>query len=50
MENITNEELQSINGGVLKIAASKFLVAAGAAVSFLIGLVNGYQRPLSCNK
>ena len=44
---LTNQELYNINGGALKLAASKWIVIGGVA-TFIIGIVNGYLRPLSC--
>lgn len=45
--NLTNKELSDINGGALKIAASKWLIGGGI-VTFIVGVLNGYLRPLSC--
>lgn len=44
---MSNEELMEIKGGV-----SKVFIIGGAAViiSFLIGVFDGYFRPLACNK
>lgn len=42
---LNNEELRSINGGGFGV-----LLAIGAIVTFLIGVVDGYVRPLKCNK
>ena len=50
MEKLNNEELKRINGGLLKIAAARVLFRVGIALSFVVGLVNGYQNPLPCNK
>ncbi len=44
---MTNEELMDIKGGAVKW----FLIGVGGLiVSFLIGLFDGYHRPLACNK
>ena len=45
--NLTNQELSNTNGGVLKIAASKWIIVGGIA-TFIIGMFNGYLRPLTC--
>ena len=44
MKKLDNCELRSINGGGIGIA---FLVGAG--ITFLIGVIDGYVRPLKCN-
>ncbi len=49
MEKLNEIELKSIHGGLLKIAAAKVLIKLGIGLSFLIGVVNGYQNPLQCN-
>lgn len=41
---ITNEELKKINGGGFNL-----FLAIGAGIVFLIGLIDGYVRPLKCN-
>ena len=43
---INNEELYDIKGG-----AAKYMLgfAIGAALSFIIGVIDGYLRPLKCN-
>ena len=40
-------ELKQINGGAFKFGLGAII---GAGISFLIGLIDGYMRPLSCNK
>lgn len=45
MKEIENEKLYNISGGS-KIALG-FLIAAG--ITFLIGVIDGYVRPLRCN-
>ena len=44
---MSNEELVNIKAGV-----SKTFIIGGISVviSFLIGVIDGYLRPLSCNK
>lgn len=44
MRKIENKELTKINGGGLG------LWALGASVVFFIGVIDGYIRPLKCNK
>ena len=44
---MNNEELIKIEGGVSK---GIVLGAAGVIISFLIGVFDGYYRPLACNK
>lgn len=44
---LTNKELSDINGGAIKLAASKWIIIGGVA-TFIIGFVNGLLRPLSC--
>lgn len=45
MIKLKEEELKQINGGGFHIALG-FLI--GAVGSFLVGLVDGYIRPLAC--
>lgn len=45
MQKINEEELKRINGGGFNIGLG-FLIGAG--ISFVIGLVDGYIRPLAC--
>ncbi len=44
---IENKELQSIKGGAAKYF---YGVGIGTIVSFIIGLIDGYMRPLGCHK
>lgn len=46
MHNLTNNELKQIKGGGVSLGVG-LLIAAG--VIFLIGVIDGYVRPLSCN-
>lgn len=46
MHNLTNNELKQIKGGGISVGAG-LLIAAG--VVFVIGVIDGYVRPLSCN-
>lgn len=45
---LTNEDLSNINGGAIKIAVTKWLIGGGIA-TFIIGVINGYLRPLACS-
>lgn len=44
---MTDSELKGIIGGRKKWGIG---LLVGAGISFLIGLIDGYIRPLSCNK
>lgn len=46
MEEIKEKELQSIQGGGISIWGGIGIVAG---VLFLIGVVDGFVRPLKCN-
>lgn len=41
------EELKDVSGGAIKWG---ILAAIGSAITFLIGVVDAYFRPLPCNK
>ena len=45
MKELSSNELTSINGG------SGFAIGLGivAGITFLIGVIDGYVRPLKCN-
>ena len=43
---MNEEELKSIEGGVAK---SVVIGISATIVTFLIGLIDGYMRPLACN-
>lgn len=45
MEKISKTELKNINGGGISFGAG---LAIGAGITFLIGLIDGYIRPLAC--
>ena len=47
MKELKQEELKNIYGGSLSFGA---LLGIGALITFFIGLVDGYIRPLACNK
>ncbi len=44
MKEIKNEELKQINGGGWKIG-----LIFGAGLVFIIGVIDGFIRPLKCN-
>ena len=44
---IKNDELTNIRGGLSKYV---YGIGVGALVSFVIGLIDGYIRPLGCRK
>lgn len=46
MRELSKEELNGINGG-MSIATKIFLI--GGIVSFVIGVLDGFTRPLKCN-
>ena len=46
MKNLTKEELNQVVGGGNGVAIG-LLIAAG--VTFVIGIIDGYVRPLKCN-
>ena len=46
MHNLTNDELKQINGGGVSLGIG-LLIAAG--VIFLVGVIDGYVRPLGCH-
>ncbi len=45
--NLTENELKSINGGGITLTTGLIIIAG---VVFLIGAIDGYLRPLKCNK
>lgn len=44
---LSNEELTEVVGGGIKLGVA---IAIAAIVTFVIGVIDGYTRPLSCNK
>lgn len=44
MKKLTDEELMNINGGKISV------YVLGGIATFIIGLVDGWLRPLSCNR
>ena len=47
IKQISNDELQKINGGGLSILAVAGIVSGAV---FLIGVIDGYVRPKKCNE
>jgi bacteriocin-like protein len=45
MQTLTDRELMNIKGGF----KAKIFIAAASAITFLIGIIDGYIRPLKCN-
>lgn len=45
MQDLTKKELKNISGGSISIGAG---LAIGAGIIFLIGVIDGYVRPLKC--
>lgn len=46
MVALNDRELQSINGGVAVWA----ILGIFGVITFIIGLIDGYVRPIKCNK
>ena len=46
MQKINNEDLKKINGGGMSFGIGALI---GAGIVFLVGLVDGFVRPLKCN-
>ena len=46
MRKINNEEMKQINGGSRNWG---ILAGVGAAVSFFIGIIDGWTNPRKCN-
>jgi len=46
MKEIEDKELENIRGG----ASAWIYFGLGAALVFIIGVFDGFTRPLSCNK
>ncbi len=47
MKDLTKNEMKNIKGGGLSAAA---IIGIGALVTFLAGIIDGFVRPLGCNK
>lgn len=46
MEVISNEELNSIDGGGINVWGA---LGIGAGIVFIVGIIDGFVRPLKCN-
>lgn len=46
MKELEQKELMEVQGGALKLG---FGLVIGGAIVFLIGLIDGFIRPLKCN-
>jgi len=46
MKELTKEELKKVSGGAI---STKLLALIPLGVSFIVGLIDGYLRPLKCN-
>lgn len=44
---LSKEELYNINGGGIKFGV---YAAIGCFITFIVGIVDGFLRPLSCNR
>lgn len=45
MNKLNNDELKKINGGGISFGS---ILGIGAGLTFIIGLIDGYVRPLAC--
>lgn len=46
MKNIDNKELKKIHGGGFNFGIAALI---GAGITFIIGVIDGYIRPLACH-
>lgn len=46
MKKLKKNEMKDINGGAVRFS---LVLALGALASFIVGLIDGYVRPLKCN-
>lgn len=46
MRELTQQELKKINGGAISLKLAALLPLG---ISFIVGLIDGYLRPLKCN-
>ena len=44
---LKNEELINTSGGAIKYGVYGLI---GAAITFILGMIDGYLRPLACNR
>ena len=48
MLKISNQELMNIRGGAITWKTLSLIV--GGVITFVIGFIDGFKRPLKCNK
>ncbi len=46
MKKLSKEELVKVNGGGISLGVGLLI---GAGVIFIIGVIDGFMRPLKCN-
>lgn len=46
MKKLTSEELKKVQGGAI---ATKLVALLPLGISFIVGLIDGYMRPLKCH-
>lgn len=44
---LTNEEMNTVSGGAIKLGLA-FIIAAG--ISFVAGIIDGFLNPIKCRK
>ena len=47
MKQLSKEELNNVEGGLLKNFTAWGIVGVG--ITLIIGIINGYLRPISCS-
>jgi lactobin A/cerein 7B family class IIb bacteriocin len=47
MESLSQRELENINGGGIGIG---IILGLGTLITFILGVIDGYVRPLPCRK
>lgn len=45
--NLTKKELKQIKGGSISLGAGLLIIAG---IVFIVGVIDGYVRPLKCNR
>ncbi len=45
--NLTEKELKHIKGGSISLGAGLLIIAG---IVFIVGVIDGYVRPLKCNR
>ena len=46
MEKLNKKDLMSVNGGGISLGVGLLI---GAGIVFIIGVIDGFMRPLKCN-